>query len=273
MSNEDLQTNVSGISLKDIIKILSRRWWIIVLSVVICACGMFVYCYKTSVQKYSATVKLYIDNAQVSISSTKISVSDISASQSLVPTYGEILNTFTTYEEVCSRLPEDGGYEQSIYNKNSLSKMVKFGALNDTQILYVTVTTNNISHSVKIANTIATVLNERVEEIMQGSRAIVVDRAQEDQIVKVSSGTLKKVAIATAIGLVVSLLIVFAIELIFNDIIDEETWLSERFKGKIPVLGSVPDVQSNSSHRYGYHSYYKYYGYYGYGEKSKKDNK
>ena len=97
-------------------------------------------------------------------------MSDLNAAQSLVDTYAVILKSRGTLEEVIDKA-------QLPYTYEELSKMVETGAVDNTEIFSITVTSDDPQEATKIANTIVEVLPDRITEIMDGSDVRTVDFA------------------------------------------------------------------------------------------------
>ena len=69
----------------ELLDAMIRRWWVILIAVIVGAVLMFVYTRFFVTPLYQSSVSFYVNNGQRS--EDKISTSDISASQSLVDTY------------------------------------------------------------------------------------------------------------------------------------------------------------------------------------------
>ena len=105
MENKDVLLGEYTIDLMHLIKVLIRKAWILIVCGIVAAGIGFSYSAFILDPTYSSTIKLYVNNNDFSLGSTSfnISSSDISASRSLVSTYGEILNNRTTLERVIEK--------------------------------------------------------------------------------------------------------------------------------------------------------------------------
>ena len=97
------------IDLLHIVRTLWRKIWIICLAAVIAGgigFGLSAFIIKPT---YSSTIMLYVNNSSFSLGNTSFSISssEITAAQSLVKTYGEILNNRTTLERVIDEADVD----------------------------------------------------------------------------------------------------------------------------------------------------------------------
>lgn len=231
-----------------ILKTLWHRAWIIVLAGILAAGVGFSIANFVIVPQYSSSIMLYVNNSSFSLGTTNFSISssEISAAQSLVKTYGELLNNRTTLERVI----EKSGVE---YTYEELSEMIKSAPSNDTEIMVVTVTTDDPYVSAKIANCIAEVLPVRISEIIDGASMEVVDAAVPN-LKKVSPSITKY----TAVGLVLGALIAIAVLVIAaltDDTIHDEDYVLQTYS--YPILAKVPDLMNSGAKQYSYYSHRK----------------
>ncbi len=246
------------IDLIHIAKALWERIWLIILAAVIGAAAGFSYSNFLIAPTYSSSVLLYVNNTSFSVGNTSVSISSsqIMAAQSLVKTYTEILDNRTTYERVIQK----SGVS---YTPAQLSRMVKAGPSNETEIMEVTVTCTDPNEAAKIANCIAEVLPGRIQEIIDGASMEVVDTAVPNSQ-KVAPSITKYTIVGLILGAfgAAAVLAVFAL---MDDTIHDEDYILQNYK--YPVLAKLPDLLGGGSKRYGYRyyrsGYYrKNYGYY-----------
>lgn len=122
--------------------------------------------------EYQATASMYVNNSTFNLGSTSFSISssDLSASNSLVSVYLYILESRTTLEEViqAADLP---------YTPDELKRMISTNSVTHTGAFEVTVTGTNPAEVELIANSIATILPNRIAEIVDGTSVRIVDYA------------------------------------------------------------------------------------------------
>ncbi|MBQ3573666.1 MAG: capsular biosynthesis protein CpsC, partial [Clostridia bacterium] len=102
MENQEKSREYYTIDIVHIVKLLWRRAWLIVL------CGLLAGAVGFSISAfgiaptYSSSIKLYVNNSSFSLGNTSFSISssELSAAQSLVKTYGDILDSWNTLERV-----------------------------------------------------------------------------------------------------------------------------------------------------------------------------
>lgn len=233
------------IDVTHIVKSLWRRAWLIALCGLLAAAIGFSISAFVIAPTYSSYIKLYVNNGAISLGSTsfRISASDLSAAQSLVKTYGDILESRSTLERVI----EKSGVT---YTWKQLSKMIKYAPSNGTEIMKVTVTCEDPYEASKIANTIAEVLPVRVSEIIDGASMEVVDSAIPD-VDKVAPSITKYTAIGLVLGVVVSVIVLGVLALLDDTIHDEEYVLRTY---DYPILGKVPNLLNVGNKAYGYYT-------------------
>lgn len=241
----------------DIIQIFAavlHRWWVIALCAIICAGMMFGYTSMFVTPMYTSNILMYVNNSSsVSLGGQSIGISagDISAAQTLVDSYCIILESRLTLEEVIKEADLDMSYEQ-------LKGAISAQAVNGTEIFSVQVTDPNPAQACKIANTIATVLPEKIPNVVEGSSVKTVDFA----VVPKSPSAPdigKNTVLGFLVGFVVSALVVALVDM-FNDTLYSEEWLAKSFDEKIPILSVIPDANEQASSKYGYGK--RHYGYY-----------
>ena len=232
------------IDLVHVVKSLWRRAWIIILSSLVVAGLGFSLATFFIAPTYSSSIMLYVNNSSISLgdASFSISSSEITAAQGLVKTYSEILNNRTTLERVIDETDVPYTYKE-------LSKMITAASSNDTEIMKVTVTTENPYEASKIANCIAEVLPERISEIIDGATMEVVDSAIPN-LNKVAPSRTQYTLVGFLIGLLVSVVILVIVALMDDTIHDEEYVLQNY---DCPILAKIPSLVNSGGKRSGYY--------------------
>lgn len=248
MDKKENNREYYSIDLRHIFKVLWHRAWVIVLSGLVAAAIGFSIASFAITPKYSSSIMLYVNNSSFSLGNTSFSISssEITAAQSLVKTYSEILNNRTTLERVIEKTGVDYDYEE-------LYRMLESGPSNDTEIMKVTVTHENPYEASKIANGIAEVLPVRISEIIDGASMEVVDSAIP-VFTKVSPNITQYTAVGLILGVLVSI-IVLAIAAMMDDRIHDEEYVLQTYD--YPILAKVPDLLNTNSKSYSYYKHYK----------------
>ena len=239
-------TESREIDLLQMASALVKKWWVIAVATVLAGIIAFGYTRLGITPKYEATAMFYVNNSSIS---GKLSLPDLNMARDCVASCGVILGTRLTLEEVI----REGNFN---YTDEQLGKMIESQAVNGTEIFSVTVTSTDPQEACDIANTIASVLPQKVADAMDGVKVKVIDYAVVPQT-KSSPSTSKNTVLGMLIGFVLSAGVIILLEM-FNDTINSEEWLVTTYGDEIPLLSVVPDVNAKSDRRY-----YKYGGYYG----------
>lgn len=230
-------------------KTLLHRIWIVILAGILAAAAGFSYASFFITPLYSSNVRIYVNNSSISVGSASLSISsaEISASQSLVKTYIVILKDESTLELIAEKadLP---------YSAGQLGGMISASAVNETEIMRITVTSSDPYEASKIANCIADVLQIRISEIIKGTSMEVVGYSKPN-LHKVSPSITSYTAKGFAVGAVIAAAIIVLVALYDNTIRDEEYLIQA---DDYPLLAKIPDLFDTGSSKYGY----KKYGYY-----------
>jgi capsular polysaccharide biosynthesis protein len=226
-----------------IVKSLGRRAWLIALCGLLAAAICFSVSAFCIVPTYSSSIKLYVNNSSFSLGNTNfsISASELTAAQSLVKTYGDILDSWNTLERVIEKAEVD-------YTWQELSDMIAYAPSNETEIMLVTVTCEDPYEATKIANAIAEVLPIRISEIIDGASMEIVAPAIPN-LNKVAPSISSYTAIGLVLGILISAIVLVVIALMDDTIHDEEYVLKTY---DYPILGKVPDLLNTGNKSYGY---------------------
>lgn len=237
------------IDILQLLRALWRRIWVIILAALIAGGAAFAYGNFMVTPMYQASTLLYVNSNSISLGGTSLSISagEVNTARTLVSTYLVILKTRLTLEPVIKEAGVNYSYE-------TLSDMVSAAAVNNTEVLKVTVTSADPEEAKLLANTIAHVLPERISEIISGTSARVVDFA-----VTPSHKTSPNVSKITMIGVLIGVLLsagIIAVMTILDDLIHDEDSLRQLCD--LPVLAAIPDLMTSKSGGYGYGSGYGY---------------
>ena len=243
MEKQENNRGYYTIDVLHIVKTLWKKAWVIALCGLLTAGIGFSIANFVIVPTYSSYIKLYVNNSSFSLGTTSFSISssELTAAQSLVRTYGEILNTRTTLQRVVDEADLD-------YTWKDISGMITYVPSNDTEIMLVTVTCENPYEASKIANTIAEILPERISEVITGASMAVVDSAVPD-IDKVAPSISKFTALGFVLGALITVMVLTVLALMDDTIHDEDYVLSTY---DLPILGNVPDLVNAGGKSYDY---------------------
>lgn len=226
----------------NIIDMLLRRWTIVFLTTILVGVFSFVYSEVFMAPVYSSSASLYV-NSERQKSNEDISQATQNASRQLVMTYAEILQARTFLTTIADEF--DGKY-----TVNQLRSMITMDALNETEILSITVKGNDADDVYKITKSIVKYAPDELIRVVEAGSVKVLDDASETKT-PISPNIRRNTFIGVFIGLILGAFIVIILEL-FDTRIKSGDEISQRYKE--PLLGEIPSLQAHgnvSSYGYG----------------------
>ena len=169
-----------------------------------------------------------------------ITTTDITLNSKLVSTYSVLVRSKDVLSQVISNLGMNISWE-------SLRNNVKVSSVEDTEVIEISVTTNNAENSANIANEIAKVFTEKVAEIYNINNVHVVDEAEPENTPS-NINHEKDVIIFAFIGLVVAVIYVLLANMLDTTVKTAED-IEKEFK--LPVLASIPVYENAIQKRKG----------------------
>ena len=191
--------------------------------------------------KYESSITMYINNRRSTTSieqenvETKTLSSDITASQQLVPTYIEMLKSNNVLQTVSDAVEKKTG---EAYTVNKLKEMIEADAVSNTEIIKVSVRMVDAAVAREIANTIADVAPDKIQNFIERSDVRIIDRAKISTS-PVTPNVRNNTILGALLGLVLSISFILLREL-FDVRVKSADDLVMRFQH--PVLGSIPEI-------------------------------
>ncbi len=221
------------INIFELINLLIRKLWILVISALVCAGLAFCYSFFSLTPLYTSTSTIYINNSSVSGYESKVSSSDISAAESLVNNVVAIVESRSVLNLVYEDLGRTVSQEEL---KNMLTAEVK----TNTVMVEVSVECDNAEDSQKICNSFVKCSQKRIQEVIENSGVSVVDEAS---LPKTTSFPNHKTYIILGLlaGLVVS-----AVAVVIIDILDTRIDSAQDFEETFPdisIIGIIPSIE------------------------------
>lgn len=217
-----------------------KRVWLI-LAVIIGACAGYAYTKYAVTPKYTSSVTLILaKSAEEKINTTEIDAttgtitqSDIALNQKLISTYGEILSSKRVANIVIKNLGLNMTYEQ-------IKKGINVSSVKDTDVIKLSITTEDPSISAQIADEMTDVFKDEVDRIYNIKNISIIDSAEVDRRPVNVSYTKNMVIFALAF-LVLAAVVIFLVYYFDNTIKSEEN--IQKLTG-LPVLCTIPKVKS-----------------------------
>ena len=216
------------IDLREYFGIIKKRSKIIVAITLIAMAVSGIVSFFMLSPVYEANTTLIV-NKNDSNESQTMTGDEFNVTQKLAVTYGKIITSRTVLNEVIKDLKLDMEYGE-------LSKSVNVSAVSDTQIISITVQDTNPKKAMDIANAIPKIFTEEAKRITKANGVEVIDTAVLPES-PVKPNKVMNVAIATVLGLMIGLFVVFLLEYMDTKIKKPED--IEKHLG-LPILGVVP---------------------------------
>ena len=247
--------NIKEINLAELLSALLRKVWLIVLCAVVAGALVYAYTVNFVTPMYQSRITVYVNNTVITNANNNLSISatDLATSQRLVATYINILESNFVLDPVAEEVTKEVGYKLTA---SHIRSMIVAAPMDETEVFEVRVSNADPQLASKIANKIADVAPEKIEEIVVGSSTKIIDRAKP-----AASPYSPIKSRNTTFGMIGGALIAVCVVVL-------QTLLDVRVKGEedlalistAPVLGLIPDLALESKDSYGY-SGYKYSAY------------
>lgn len=215
------------IDLLELVGIVLRKWWLILLFVVIAGGTSYYVTDNYITPTYEAKATLFIGKEADLLG--EISLGELQLDNKLVVDYRELLRTRLVTEDVINELGLNISTSQLVSN-------LSVETISDSRFIHIKYVDTNPEIASAIANKLSEVLVDSVQEIIGIKNVQIVDAAIVPQF-PIAPSKVMNVAIAVVLGGMLALFVIFILHLIDNTIKKEEQL--EKKLG-IPVLGVIP---------------------------------
>lgn len=224
---------------------LLHRWYIIIAAVVLCSVLAHFYTALFVPTTYRAGFSAYVNSKMDITDSDGTTTSELNSSIMLMRVYSEIIKSRT----VLTGAAKECGVS---YSYGKLSNMVEVVTTNTTPVIRVYVESENPEIATKLAAAIAQIAPQNVSQVVQGGTMSVIDEPVQPTA-PYSPNYLQNTSTGAVVGLAASVLILVAMELIF-DKVSGTSELESRYG--IVVIGRIPDMDAvdKKHEKYGYTS-------------------
>ena len=224
------------IDLKELFEIFWTKKIQILLVVIIFMVMGVAYTMGFTTPKYSSSTTLVLAMAGTKESdnlNNSITTTDVTLNAKLVPTYSELVKSKNILREVISNLNINE-------DENSLKKDISVTSVKDTEVIKITVSHENALYAAKIANEIAKVFSEKINEIYKINNIYIVDEAEVAEAPS-NINHAKDILLFAFIGLVLSLSYTFVLNMLDTTVKTQEE-IEKNYD--IPVLATIPSIES-----------------------------
>lgn len=221
------------ISIKDIFKTLKKRWKLITLLTLIAALisGSISYFLLTPV--YESSTQILVNQKQ---SENQLNSTQIQSNIDMINTYSVIIKSPAILEKVIDELDLKLSVEQ-------LSGKITINSQENSQVFSLTVQDSNPTQAVEIANTVSSIFQKEIKDIMKVDNVSILAKAEvKENPTPVKPNPLLNIAIAVMVGLMAGIGLAFLLEYLDNTIKDEDD--IERLLD-LPLLGSIQKISQH----------------------------
>lgn len=232
--------DMEQIDIKQMIEIVLDRIVSIVVITLIFGLISFTLSKYFITPKYESSITMYVNNRrstsyEETSSETKTLSSDITASQQLVPTYIEMLKSNNVLQTVADTVEER---TKEVFTVKKIKEMLTAEAVTNTEIIKVSIKTTDPAIAREIANAIAEVAPEKIQNFIERSDVRIIDGAKISNT-PVSPNIRNNTILGALLGLVLSISFILLREL-FDVRVKSADDLVARFS--LPVLGAIPEI-------------------------------
>lgn len=225
------------IDLKELFEFIKKKIGLLItITVVICLLGCI---YGLFIQKpmYKSYTTIILGGNETTASQT-ITQSDITLNKNLVDTYAEIVKSRRVLEQVIAELDLEETYEE-------LSNKISVSAVNNTEIIKITVADSNPIEAKNVANVTANFFSKEVVKLYNMNNVNVLDEANETNE-PYNINIPKQVIIYFFIGIIIALSILFII-FYFDRTIKSVEQVEQKIK--LPILGGVEEYKKGGKRK------------------------
>ncbi len=219
------------INFKDFFLLMVRRIPALILGIAVGFVMFFTYTKVTETPQYICEVTMIVNAAPNTIATS----GSLAASQNLAKAYIAIMKDFSFAEKIMNELPLS-----SEYTAAEIRRTLSMEAVDDSQILAVSVTTSSAQDSYNIAKAIEQIAPNTLRQYFDDTGSIIILRKAKVPTEAAPSNLMVNSALGAIIGLVLSMCIVLLVTKLDNRIRTEE---DIRYCTKYPVLGMISRVE------------------------------
>lgn len=221
------------ISLKEIINILKKRFWLIAIIISLAVAASSFYTYFLITPTYQASTQILVNQSQEE--GSNYSSGDLRANLDLINTYNVIMSSPRILEPTLESLELDR-------STGALNGQIKVSSVGDSQVVNISVIDTSPALAVDIANTLALVFQEDIVDIMSVDNVSILSSAELlNNPSPVSPNPKLNIAIAFVVGLMSAIGLTFLLEFLDNTILTED---DVELKLDVPLLGSISKIDT-----------------------------
>lgn len=241
-----IETEEMEIDLIELVHVLLRRWWLILLAAMVGCVAAIGYTKFMVTPMYQSQAMLYVLPNTTSVTS----VTDLQIGMAITGDFEIIATSKPVIDKAIQTIRVNEDIE---FTRSDIQGMIAVENIEDTRILAIKATSANAEHACMVANAMAEATAERMEEITMKDPPTTVEMAE---IAKspISPSMTKNAALGFLLGAVL-VCGVFVVQFLLNDNIKTEEditkYLGEATLVSIPYIKGKDDKKDELSKQKG----------------------
>lgn len=231
MNKEILRDEELDINFLEILYVLLRKWWLILIGGLVGAIVMMLITTFMITPKYQSRAILYILSKSTSVTS----FADIQIGSAVSEDLEIIATSKPVIDGAREKVKKNTGKD---FSRSDIKDMLDVSNVEDTRILNIVVTSENPEDACNIANAIAETTASQMAEIMKSDPPTTVERAEVEE--KPISPSLIKNTILGSFVTMFLICVALIVRYIMNDNIKNEEQV-KRYLGA-PTLVTIPYI-------------------------------
>lgn len=217
------------LDVKDFFKYILSKQIIVILCIFLVVIIGSIYTFKLKVPQYKASTTIVLTTENKSNSA--ITQNDLTLNKSLVLTYSEIVKSKKVLNQVIKNLDLNISYGE-------LNSMLQVNSVSDTEIINITVISEDKNLTYTIANETAKIFSKEIVNLYNIENVNIIDKAEKPDLPYNMNYT-KDIIIYIIIGIFLGNILI-----IFNFYFDTSIKSTDEIEMKLglPLLGSIPFV-------------------------------
>lgn len=222
------------LDLRDYIKVIRKRIWLLLVIVLIVPAVTAVYSYYFIKPVYQASTKLIVNKQNEKVGTSDLSINDVNLNIRIIDTYKEVIKTPYIMETVAQE------YSQFGLTAEQLIQKVKVSSVNNTQVMTLAVQDYSYNKAAQIVNAVSKVFQRDVAKVMKVDNVSILSEANEGaNPAPVKPNPKLNIAISFVVALMGAVGLIFLLEYL-DDSIKTENDVME-YLG-IPTLSMIAKI-------------------------------
>ncbi|WP_201319182.1 YveK family protein [Paenibacillus sp. EPM92] len=205
------------LDLRDYIKIIRKRIWLILIFVLVCTISTGVVSYFFMAPVYEASTKLIVNKSNEQQGLQQVDINSVNLNIRLIDTYKEVIKTPRIMGKVAAEYPQFNLTAEQLIDK------VRVSSVNNTQVMTLVVQDNSYNKAVDIVNAVSKVFQDEIPSIMKVDNVSLLNEAvYVDNPVPVKPNPNLNIAISLVVSLMMAVGLAFLMDYLDDSIKTEE---------------------------------------------------